>query len=150
MNKTILIAALSLSFTLSARKELEVKYIRNYDGDTFYVQIPSLKKYDRRKNLTFFWDEISVRVAGIDTPEIRGSACDNERELAYKARDIVDSLFRAAHHIKLRNIAKDKYFRLLADVDIDGESLSALLIDKGYAIPYDGGTKTNPWCKRRH
>ena len=40
-----------------------VKYVRNYDGDTVKVNIPEIPR--------LFGEEISVRIRGIDTPEIR-------------------------------------------------------------------------------
>lgn len=41
------------------------------------------------------------------------------------------------------NCGRDKYFRLLCNVGINGKSLSAELIKSGHAISYDGGTKTS-------
>jgi endonuclease YncB( thermonuclease family) len=38
------------------------------------------------------------------------------------------------------------YFRLLAEVWVDGESLGESLIDAGYARPYAGGKKQG-WCQ---
>jgi len=45
----------------------------------------------------------------------------------------------------LHNLGRDKYFRVLADVMIDGKNLTDLLIKKGLGKPYDGGTKSS-WC----
>lgn len=136
----------SLSLPVLAHRDVEVKFLRSYDGDTFYVEIPDLKKYDRGRKLGIFWDEIGVRVLGIDTPEIRGASCAKEKELAQKAKELVESALSKAKHIRLRNLQKDKYFRLLADVLVDGKSLSEMLIKEDLAVLYDGGTKTNPWC----
>ena len=135
-----------LTFPAFAHRDVDVKFLRSYDGDTFYVEIPDLKKYDRGRKLGIFWDEIAVRINGIDTPEIRGPACENEKKLAKEAKDVVDKALRNADKIRLRNLQKDKYFRLLADVWVDGKPLSDLLYRKKLARPYDGGTKTNPWC----
>ncbi|MBT9528863.1 MAG: thermonuclease family protein, partial [Pseudomonas sp.] len=41
-------------------------------------------------------------------------------------------------------IRRDKYFRLLAEVWIDGHSLGDLLLKAGLAKVYTGGTKS-PW-----
>lgn len=43
--------------------------------------------------------------------------------------------------IELRNIQRSKYFRILADVYIDGVSLADNLIQSGHARPYDGGKR---------
>ena len=39
-----------------------------------------------------------------------------------------------------------EYFRLVARLEADGVDLSALLIEKGLAVPYDGRTKIKDWC----
>jgi len=42
---------------------------------------------------------------------------------------------------------RSKYFRIAADVYVDGESLADILIDSGMAIRYDGGKKIKDWCE---
>ncbi|MCJ7765924.1 MAG: thermonuclease family protein [Thiovulaceae bacterium] len=42
---------------------------------------------------------------------------------------------------------REKYFRILADVYVDGEALGEMLIYNGLAVPYDGGHKGKEWCK---
>jgi len=49
---------------------------------------------------------------------------------------------RSADVIKLVSLRRDKYFRLLAEVSIDGEDLGYSLIKNDLARPYDGGKKT--------
>ena len=41
---------------------------------------------------------------------------------------------------------RGKYFRIAADVYVDGESLGDMLIAAGVAVRYDGGKKTHKWC----
>jgi len=41
---------------------------------------------------------------------------------------------------------RGKYFRILADVEADNINLADLLLKKGLAVPYNGGTKID-WCK---
>lgn len=36
---------------------------------------------------------------------------------------------------------RGKYFRIVAEVRVDGQNLGQLLIEKGLAKPYDGGKK---------
>ena len=43
--------------------------------------------------------------------------------------------------VELRNMRRDKYYRILAEVYVDGKSLAQHLLDKGLAVPYDGGAK---------
>jgi len=55
-------------------------------------------------------------------------------------------MLRLADVIKLTNLRRDKYFRLLAEVSIDGEDLGYSLIKNDLARPYDGGKKIG-WCE---
>jgi len=43
-------------------------------------------------------------------------------------------------------LERGKYFRIAADVIVDGESLADMLIEAGMAVRYDGGKKTHKWC----
>ena len=117
-----------------------VKYVRNYDGDTLTVNIPAVHP--------LFGENISVRVLGIDAPELRSDdPC--ERQAADKAKQELKSLLVNAESITLRSIGRDKYFRVLATVDVDGEDVSEVLIRRGVAVPYDGGKHPSVnWCHR--
>lgn len=108
-----------------------------YDGDTFRVNINSYPK--------IIGHRMSVRVNGIDTPELKAK-CSKEKVLALKAKDYTVSALRNSHKIELKGIKRGKYFRLLADVYIDGESLARSLVLNGLAVEYHGGTKSN-WCR---
>ena len=82
-------------FTLSPEQIVEV-----YDGDTFKIDLPSQHP--------LFGDDISVRVAGIDTPELKGSS-DEVKALAYKAKNRTQELLSDAKTIELKNPQRDKY-----------------------------------------
>ena len=51
----------------------------------------------------------------------------------------------------LKNISTEKYGRLLADVYLGDLHLNKWMLDKRYAVSYDGGTKIAPesWNKYR-
>lgn len=117
-----------------------VSYVKNYDADTITVKIPGVHP--------LMGENISVRVSGVDAPEIKGgNSC--EKDAARTARRMVGSLLKNAKRIDLKNVGRDKYFRILADVEVDGRSLKALLLKNGLAYEYDGGTKAKvDWCKR--
>jgi endonuclease YncB( thermonuclease family) len=67
------------------------------------------------------------------------------------ARDEVARLLKSAKVINLHNPKRDKYFRIVADVEFDGESLSVFLLNRGLAVSYDGGTKKDvDWCNVTH
>lgn len=116
-----------------------VKYARNYDADTITVSIPNIHK--------FFGEKISVRLFGVDAPEIKTKdKC--EKRLAREAKEYVASVLSKSKRIDLVDVKKDKYFRLLSDVIIDGQSLRSLLFKHNYAYPYYGKTKRKVnWCK---
>jgi endonuclease YncB( thermonuclease family) len=78
-----------------------VKFVRNYDGDTFTVNIPGVPELIGRN--------ISVRVRGIDTPEIKGrGAC--EKEAARMAKKFLSSQLRAASKVHLKGIERVSIF----------------------------------------
>ncbi len=107
-----------------------------YDADTFRVTINSWPAVAGNR--------IAVRVKGIDAPEMKGK-CDKEKELAKKAKQTTVTILRAGKKVELRNLQRDKYFRLLADVYVDGKSLAAALKKAGLVYAYNGGTKKS-WC----
>ena len=113
-----------------------VEYVRNYDGDTITVNIHNVHD--------IIGKEIPIRVKGIDTPEINGE-CPEEIAAAEEVRDLVTSQISNATTLNILNSDRDKYFRILGDVQYDGVDLGTFLLDSGYALPYDGGTKPN-WC----
>lgn len=108
-----------------------------YDGDTFRVNIKGWPDVVGHR--------IPIRVNGIDTPEMRGK-CQSEKDQARLAKQFTVQALRSAKTIELRNIKRGKYFRLVADVYTDGKSLAEGLINKQFAVRYDGGTKIN-WCE---
>jgi micrococcal nuclease len=138
MRNVLLIALLALSIPVQAANygNKVVTVNRVYDGDTLNVSIPDWPG--------IVGDKILVRVIGIDTPEMKGQ-CDEEKRLSRIAKQWVIDAIRAGKVIELRNIKRDKYFRILADVYVDDKSLAAELIESGLAHAYDDGTKT-AWC----
>lgn len=131
----IILAAVSAVFAgtygnLIVKKGCLVKV---YDGDTFYINIKSIPK--------IFGDTIPVRIYGIDTPELK-TKDTTEKQLAIKARDTLTKLLTTAKKIELRNVERDKYFRILGDVYVnDTISVSKYMVSRGLAREYFGGTK---------
>ena len=112
------------------------KVISVYDGDTFRVDIDSLPPIVGKN--------IPIRLNGVDTPEIKGK-CQYEKDLALKARDFVRKKLANAKEIKLTKLQRGKYFRVVAEVMIDGVSLEQELLDNELAYKYTGGKKSS-WC----
>ncbi|MHC3995732.1 thermonuclease family protein [Thiomicrolovo sp. ZZH C-3] len=109
-----------------------------YDGDTFRANIAGFPP--------IVGERMGVRVAGIDTAEMKGK-CSQEKQLAREAKQFAVAMLRGGQHIELRHMKRGKYFRVVAEVYVDGRSLSDALIAKGLAVRYDGGKKTHDWCR---
>jgi endonuclease YncB( thermonuclease family) len=118
-----------------------VQFVKNYDADTITFDIPGVHP--------LIGKNIGVRVRHVDTPEMRGGLpC--EKAVAKAAQKQVETLLKRAKRIDLVNVGKDKYFRILADVIIDGHNLKDYLIKNQLAYAYDGGTKKKlNWCARQ-
>jgi endonuclease YncB( thermonuclease family) len=115
----------------------DVIFIKNYDGDTITVNIPSYPD--------IIGKHISIRVSGVDTPEIKGK-CIKEKILALQSKLFVYQKITESKTLYLTNIKRGKYFRIVADVIIDDINLSTLIIDNDLGVVYNGGTKSKDWC----
>ena len=111
----------------------KVSLVSVYDGDTFRVNLKC--KY------RIFCKSIPIRVRGVDCPEIK-SGSDATKALAKQAKEFTKN-FLSSGKIFLRNCGRDKYFRLLCDVKVNGQNLGEELMKAGYAIPYDGGVQNS-------
>lgn len=127
--------------TNSARQEGWVTVTRVKDGDTFEIAFEG----GNVLNLTF-----SVRVRQIDTPEKNPRAqCPEEHALAQAATAFTARHLRPGTRVFLHEVGHDKYGgRILARVRLeDGRDLGALLIEQGYARPYNGEARGDWWCR---
>ena len=106
-----------------------VEYVRNYDGDTMTVNIPGVHP--------LFENEIGIRVRGIDTLEIR-EKYPFEKQKVKETKTLIEGILNHANEITLHDIEREKYFRIVASVIVDGQNLSDLLLAKKLAVPYDG------------
>lgn len=110
-----------------------VEVVNVHDGDTVTANIDlgfSAKIVDRQ-----------VRINGIDTPEIR-TKNKLEKEAGLAVRDFVSELLTGTDGLILKSEKLDKYGRVLGDIIVDNVLLSELLLSMGYALRYDGGTKS--------
>ena len=118
------------------------RVIKVYDGDTITIT----SKLPIKKSPLY---RFSVRLNGIDTPEMKGSGVtDDEKNAAHSAKEFVSNLI-LNKYVSLKNIQNEKYGRILADVYIGDIHLNQLLLKEKYAVAYDGGTKIKPtsWLK---
>ncbi len=87
-----------------------------------------------------------VRLAGIDTPELRGD-CPTERLLAQAARDGLADLLDASA-VTLHGVRNGAFAgRVVAGIhDSLGRDVAAALLAQGLAQPYDGSGARPSWC----
>ncbi len=114
-----------------------IELVSVYDGYTFKINI-------QNSNYEIFSKNISVRIYGIDTPEMK-SESQREKRLAHKAQIFTTQLLNSGKII-LKDVKRDKYFRILATVivvDDNGNIIDVgkTLIDNGLAKLYFGNTK---------
>lgn len=116
-----------------------VKVVKVYDGDSLHV-IGTPKNGDG--NLYKF----VVRLNNIDTPELR-SKNPQEHEAALKSKCKLEDLIEN-RVVRLKNLSKDKFGRLLCDIFRYDESkcdftqdVAKILIDLKMGYEYHGGKK---------
>lgn len=129
---TILFLAAALIFP-----EYQARITRVIDGDTVAVQVQIWPGVNA---------ETSIRLRGVDTPELRGR-CDEEKRLAREAKGYMEKLLPKSSIVKVRNLRPDKYAgRHDADIILsDGQSVAYVLVAAGLARNYDGGKRAE-WC----
>lgn len=90
---------------------------------------------------------VRVRLRNVDTPELSGE-CDDEINMANRARDRVRTLLPRGTVVELENIKDDKYLgRIDANVFLsDGRDVGNILVRENLARPYNGGKRAG-WCK---
>ena len=133
MNYFLLIFFISISL---AQAEISFRQYNSqycYDGDTCYVTV------DGKNN--------KIRLLELDTPEISKPKCDAELELGLKARDYINNLIVNASSIEFKTEYKEDYFgRILSYLIIDGEDVSAKIVNNNLGIVYDRNNKKD-WCR---
>lgn len=95
---------------------------------------------------TFWLDGVKIRIADIDTPEVRTPQCSSERALGIRATARLIDLLNAGP-FELRRASGgeyDRYGRLLRVVVRDGKSIGAQLVEEGLAHTWVGHKE--PWC----
>jgi endonuclease YncB( thermonuclease family) len=116
---------------------VEARVISVIDGDTL-------------RAAAFIWPghevTVSVRIRGIDAPEIK-SRCEAERRAAERAKSALEDLVGLGS-VRLRDVGGGKYYgRVLADVEAaDGTPVGAALLSLDLVRPYGGGRR-DPWCR---
>jgi micrococcal nuclease len=152
---TLLITAVILLFFFllittneseSHENQLRVsRIVKVYDGDTVYVDIDGLPPV--------FGKNIGVRIPGIDTPEMKislsitGEKRKCLKEMGKEAKRYLYVFLTSGADLYLVEPKRDKYFRLNADILVNGKSAKEYMLASPYARPYDGGFKPMWECK---
>ena len=110
-----------------------IELVSVHDGDTIMVDIYNVP--------SIFGTRLSVRLQGIDAPELNGK-CEAEKTQALMAKSVLTSMLKQARRIELADVSRDKFFRVDAIVLADGVNLNDYLVKQGFARLYDGGTRT--------
>lgn len=132
-----LIIGCFLAGTINAQVCSDINVTGVIDGDTLRAEIPALPDHLRK---------VSIRVLGIDTPEIHGK-CDLEKSRALEAKEFLTNRFKETKDVTFKWMEWDKYGgRILAEVYFDGQDVGKMMIDAGYAASYHGEKKPGIWC----
>lgn len=112
-----------------ANNVYQAKVVGVYDGDTITVVFKFADTF-------YKW---CCRLYGIDTPELRSKDAHEKAE-AIIARDFLrEKILGKIVQITCGDF--DKYGRLLVTVEYENENINNLMVDKGFAVAYFGGTK---------
>lgn len=139
MNKIIsFIAGCLVALSVNAQTVCgDIRVTGVIDGDTLRAEMVGAPSPLNR---------VSIRISGIDSPEMKGN-CDAEKEKARASKKFLAKKLLSARAVTIGTMDWDKYGgRILADVYFDGISVSKMMIEAGYAVPYHGGKKTPMWC----
>ena len=124
---SLLIAFISIPF--SAYGALPTTIIKScYDGDTCTTT-----------------DGEKIRLACIDTPELKGKKADLIP--AEEARDFLNDLL-ANEKVSIRRITKDRYGRTVAELFKNDINVQELIFDKGYGKIYQRYANQCQWSKK--
>jgi endonuclease YncB( thermonuclease family) len=111
-------------------------YKRGFTADTAQIRV-----YDG-DSLAYKSKTVNYRIVGLDAPEL-SIKCEHDRGIA--ARDEMRRLLAPGNKVLIRVAkAKDKYGRNLAQVLSGGTDVATILVGKGLAHSYNGGTRP-PW-----
>ena len=112
------------------------KVIKVVDGDTIDADIDLGFDISLTKR---------VRLSGVDTPESRTIDL-KEKKLGLESKEWLKHKLEFAKDVLIKTELPDsteKYGRILGNLYVNNEALSLnqQMIDEGYALAYDGGTK---------
>jgi endonuclease YncB( thermonuclease family) len=99
-----------------------------------------------RRSAYALCEHINIRSLGIDTPQLNGQ-CEAEKSQAQQAKALIEKTVRHAKQIEITDVLRDKPFKILGRVNVDGEDLGSKLLAAGLAVPDNDETKIKDWCQ---
>jgi micrococcal nuclease len=145
MNKIAIVTVCSLllsSIPVHAQNTT-AKVISVGDGDTIRVEFAATKPASNTNNtdiLEISYAPITVRLGCIDAAELK------QQPWGTKARDRLKQLLPPGKSVQIREITKDRYGRMVAEVYQGKQSVNLQLVKEGAAVIYrqyfDGCTAT--------
>ena len=107
--------------------QYQAKLLNVVDGDTVDMEVDLGFGVALKQRL---------RIKGINTAELH-SPIEEERTLAFKAKNFVESTIHLGSSYMIDTYKDDKYGRLLADIHVTKEmTLGVMLISVGLAKPF--------------
>ena len=126
--KTILISFLLVGFSSETNAKLPTTIIKScYDGDTCTTI-----------------DGEKIRLACIDTPELKGKKADPIP--AKKARDFLNNLV-TNKKVSIRRISTDRYGRTVAEIFLNEENIQKEIVNNGFGVIYEKYANQCLWSK---
>jgi len=118
--------------------------VRIIDGDTIEVRV------DLWPNLQ---GNFSVRIRGIDAPEIHRPNCNRERELGVVARAQAERLYDPGSFVKIENVQEDAFAgRVVADVKRWRSdrwlSFADEMLDREMVVKWHPNDPRRDWCQQ--
>ena len=128
LGKATLLSFLLIVFSSKANTKLPTTIIKScYDGDTCITT-----------------DGEKIRLACIDTPEIKGKNADPIK--AIEARDFLNNLV-SNKKVAIRRITYDRYKRTVGELFINGINIQELIVKKGYGKIYKRYADQCEWTR---
>jgi micrococcal nuclease len=104
-----------------------VKVMHCHDGDTCTVKIADS-----------IW--FSVRLFGVDSPEVKNKRMKTSQPIGEEARDFLNQMVKDKE-VTLRQADIDPYNRPVVEMIINDKVVNLMLVEKGFAEAYKGKTK---------
>lgn len=113
--------------------------VKVIDGDTVMLDVAIWPGLVQR---------VSLRLAGVNTPEKRGKGITEcERNAGQAATKFTQGFLKNAKEVVVSEVRLGKYAgRALGRISSNGKDLGKALIQAGHARPYKGGAR-GAWCR---